>query len=89
VRIMAEKLGKDIEASLSNGNEVSRTVSIGDGSEKRVLDSRDVDAALNFLESHGQELSFEDINEKKLMRKVDIMLMPLMFVIFLAFAHSD
>lgn len=76
---MDEKDRKDIEASIANGADINRTVSIGAGSEKRVLNSRDVDEALNFLESHGHTLNFEDVNEKKLMRRVDWMLMPLMF----------
>lgn len=69
-------MGKDIEA------DIERTVSISAGSEKKIVGARDVDEALKFLEANADSINLEDVDEKKLMRKVDWMLMPLMFLCY-------
>jgi hypothetical protein len=49
----------------------------------KVIHSKKVDEALHFLDdSHVAEGEFSDINDKKLMRKIDWMLMPLMFACY-------
>ena len=49
----------------------------------KVIDSKKVDEALHFLDdSHVAEGELSEINDKKLMRKVDWMLMPLMFACY-------
>lgn len=50
--------------------------------EKTAVDAKDDDAALHFLD--GSDAVGEDANvdEKKLMRRVDWMLMPLMFMCY-------
>ena len=61
--------------------DIARTVSIGTGEamEKKTLADRDVDEALNFLESHAEIIDFDNVDEKKLMRRVDWMVIPLCF----------
>ncbi|ETN42385.1 uncharacterized protein HMPREF1541_01539 [Cyphellophora europaea CBS 101466] len=73
---MGKGTGKDIEAA------AERTVSISAGSEKKIVASRDIDEALKFLEANAGTINLEDVDEKKLMRKVDWMLMPLMFLCY-------
>ena len=65
-------MGKDIEHNVSG-----RTDSVGP--EKQVA-TKDADDALEFLRSQDETAVFDDVSEKKLMRKVDGMLMPLMFM---------
>ena len=67
---------KDVEASLE------QTLSVGEGTEKRIVDVRDVDEALKFLEANAGTVRLEDVDEKSLMRKVDWTLMPLMFLCY-------
>lgn len=67
---------KDVEAS------VERTVSVDVGAEKKIVGARDVDEALKFLEQNEHVVSIEDVDEKKLLRKIDWMLMPLMFLCY-------
>ena len=69
-------MGKDIEA------DIERTISVSAGSEKKIVEARDVDEALKYLEAAGDNINLEDVDEKKLMRKVDWMLMPLMFLCY-------
>jgi hypothetical protein len=45
----------------------------------KFVDYKDVDAALGFLREHAASGEAVEIDEKKLMRKVDRMIMPLMF----------
>jgi hypothetical protein len=73
---------KDVEAS------VEHTISVGMGAEKRIVDARDVDEALKFLEANSDTISLEHVNEKELMRKVDWTLMPLMLLCYLL-QYSD
>ena len=50
----------------------------------KVIDSKKVDEALHFLED-GRDVGegqLSEINDKKLIRKVDWMLMPLMFACY-------
>ena len=61
-------MGKDIERA------PSRVDSIDVGIEK-VLASKDVDEALKFMRDHDVEGAIDDIDDKKLMRKVDWMVM--------------
>ena len=61
-------MGKDIERA------PSRVDSIDVGMEK-VLASKDVDEALKFMRDHDVEGAIDDIDDKKLMRKVDWMVM--------------
>ncbi|KIX95322.1 uncharacterized protein Z520_08839 [Fonsecaea multimorphosa CBS 102226] len=49
---------------------------------EKLVDYRDVDAALGFLRANAQPGQAVDIDEKKLMRKVDWMIMPLMFACY-------
>lgn len=65
-------MGKDIEHNVAD-----RTDSVGPQKE---VSTRDADEALRFLRSNDETAVFDDVSEKKLMRKVDWMLMPLMFV---------
>jgi hypothetical protein len=69
-------MGKDIKAN------IDRTVSVGEGTEKRIVDVRDVDEALKFLEANASSINLEDVDEKRLMWKVDLTLMPLMFLCY-------
>jgi hypothetical protein len=71
-----DKDSKDIEASLEH------TISVGEGAEKRIVGARDVDEALKFLEANAGVVNFEDVDEKRLIRKVDLTLMPLMFLCY-------
>ena len=49
----------------------------------KVIDSKKVDEALHFLDdSNVAEGQLSEINDKKLMRKIDWMLMPLMFACY-------
>ncbi|KIW31642.1 hypothetical protein, variant [Cladophialophora immunda] len=50
--------------------------------DEKLVDYRDVDAALGFLRANAQAGQAVDIDEKKLMRKVDWMIMPLMFACY-------
>ncbi|OAG42372.1 hypothetical protein AYO21_03248 [Fonsecaea monophora] len=50
--------------------------------DEKLVDYRDVDAALGFLRANAQAGQVIDIDEKKLMRKVDWMIMPLMFACY-------
>ena len=61
-------MGKDIERAPSRGD------SIDVGIEK-VLASKDVDEALKFMRDHDVEGAIDDVDDKKLMRKVDWMVM--------------
>jgi hypothetical protein len=49
---------------------------------KGVVTARDVDEALVFLNDDAGVAESVHINEKKLIRKVDLMLMPLMFACY-------
>lgn len=71
-----DNMGKDIEV------DVEWTLSVGEGDEKRILDTRNVDEALKFLEAHAGTINLEDIDERKMMRKIDWTLMPLMFLCY-------
>lgn len=55
------------------------TDSYGEG---KIIHSKNVDEALYFLEQHRGEADMASVDEKKLMRKVDWMLMPLMFAAY-------
>lgn len=61
-------MGKDIQ------NAPSHVEAVDVGVEK-VLASNDVDEAFKFLKENAVEDGFDDIDEKKLMRKVDWMMM--------------
>ncbi|KIW91200.1 uncharacterized protein Z519_08095 [Cladophialophora bantiana CBS 173.52] len=50
--------------------------------DEKLVDYRDVDAALGFLRANASAGQAVDIDEKKLMRKVDWMIMPLMFACY-------
>ena len=51
--------------------------------EGKVIDSKQVDEALAFLDqSDVSEGTFSEVDDKKLMRKVDWTLMPLMFACY-------
>lgn len=65
-------MGKDIEAS------AERNFSINAGDVKAIT-PEGVDEALNFLNADHGAASFEDVDEKVLLRKIDWILMPLMF----------
>jgi hypothetical protein len=77
VEIQEEAMKDDIETQQAP----AAVVAIGDVDEKN-LDYRDVDAALGFLRAHASTTEVANINEKKLMRKVDWMIMPLMFACY-------
>ncbi|OCT52262.1 hypothetical protein CLCR_09351 [Cladophialophora carrionii] len=47
--------------------------------DEKYVDYKDVDAALGFLRNNAASGEVVHIDEKKLMRKVDWMVMPLMF----------
>lgn len=49
---------------------------------EKLVASGDVDDALLFLEQHEQTGEVTTIDDKKLMRKVDWLLMPLMFAVY-------
>lgn len=53
-----------------------------DTDNEKLIDYRDVDAALKFLRSNAAVGESVEIDEKKLMRKVDWMMMPLMFACY-------
>lgn len=57
----------------SNGCDVEAT--------KRALPSGKVDAALEFLQTEGTAV-MSDLDEKKLVRKIDWMIMPLMWACY-------
>ena len=61
-------MGKDIERA------PPRVDSVDVGVEK-ILASKDVDEALKFMRDHDVEGAIDDIDDKKLMRKVDWMVM--------------
>lgn len=50
--------------------------------DEKSIDYRDVDAALSFLRANADTGQSVDIDENKLMRKVDWMMMPLMFACY-------
>jgi len=69
-------MGNDIEVQPTT---ISRAASVD---EKILASSKDVDEALQFLHSNAATAQLTDIDEKKLMRKVDWMMMPLMFAVY-------
>jgi hypothetical protein len=67
----------DIEAH----QEASRIDSNIETVNEKLVDYKDVDAALSFLRANAN-VETSNIDEKKLMRKVDWMIMPLMFACY-------
>lgn len=53
--------------------------------EDEKLAARKVDAALQYLRAEGGDLV--EVDEKKLLRKIDCMVMPLMFGAYLRLMH--
>lgn len=68
-------MAKDIEAS------ATRTASL-EVMEGKSFAAEDVDEALKFLNSDHGTANFEEVDEKALLRKIDWMLMPLMFLCY-------
>lgn len=51
--------------------------------DEKYVESRDVDEAYKFLQDNAVQVGeVEEISDKKLMRKVDWMVMPLMFACY-------
>lgn len=67
-----ESKGKDIEASAPAQEEPDTEIGI-------VKDVRNADAALEFLRRQGEAREMTAEDEKRLVRKIDFMIMPLMF----------
>ena len=66
-------MGKDIEEA------TVPTTSNTDSHDEKLISYEDADVALEFLREHASSGEVDDIDDKKLMRKVDWMIMPLMF----------
>lgn len=63
--------------------EVQRaTISRSGSVNEKFIAAKDVDEALQFLHANAATAQLTDIDEKKLMRKVDWMIMPLMFAVY-------
>ena len=63
--------------------QTSRQPSNVDIDNEKIIASQDVDLALVFLRENASNVNqFVEINEKKLIRKVDWMLTPLMFACY-------
>ena len=60
-------------------HQAATTVDSVETVNEKFVDYKDVDAALAFLRDNATTGHAVDIDEKKLMRKVDWMIMPLMF----------
>ena len=63
-------------------HQAATTVRAVETIHEKFIDYQDVDAALGFLRANAASGQAVDINEKKLMRKVDWMIMPLMFACY-------
>lgn len=50
--------------------------------DEKFIAAKDVDEALQFLHANAATAHLTDIDEKRLMRKVDWMIMPLMFAVY-------
>jgi hypothetical protein len=68
-------MANDIEVQTST---IARTESV----DEKVIASKDVDEALQFLHANAATAHLTEIDEKRLMRKVDWMIMPLMFSVY-------
>ena len=66
-------MGKDIEEAKVP------TTSNTDSHDEKLISYEDADVALGFLREHASSGEIDDVDDKKLMRKVDWMIMPLMF----------
>ncbi|KAK9434611.1 allantoin permease [Metarhizium brunneum] len=58
--------------------EISSIMQVDDGEPTKRIATRDVDAALKFLENQGTVPSMSDSDEKRLLRKIDWHIMPLL-----------
>ena len=67
-------MGKD--ADIEATPERIRSFDVGD---EKIVASEDVDEALKFLRENTTGDEVDTVDDKKLMRKVDWMMMPLMF----------
>ncbi|KAK5051549.1 hypothetical protein LTR84_003201 [Exophiala bonariae] len=68
---------------MANDIEVqTATVARAESVDEKFVGAKDVDEALQFLHAHAATAQLTEINEKKLMRKVDWMIMPLMFSVY-------
>lgn len=68
---------------MANDIEVqTATVARAESIDEKFVGAKDVDEALQFLHAHAATAQLTEIDEKKLMRKVDWMIMPLMFAVY-------
>jgi sugar phosphate permease len=59
--------------------EIEEKAQLPQTTEKTAIDAPEVDEALNFLRQEGETYTFTAEDEKKLVRKIDWMIMPLMW----------
>lgn len=58
--------------------EISSIMQVDEGEPTKRIATRDVDAALKFLDNQGTVPSMSDSDEKRLLRKIDWHIMPLL-----------
>ncbi len=59
-------------------NDAPAAMELEGGEPTKVISAREVDAALQFLDNDGTRTTMTEIEEKRLIRKIDWHLMPLM-----------
>ncbi|GJN81749.1 hypothetical protein PLIIFM63780_005284 [Purpureocillium lilacinum] len=62
----------------SDGDNISGAIELEDGGPTKRISTRDVDAALKFLDNEGTRTVMTESDEKRLVRKIDWRIMPLL-----------
>ena len=62
----------------SDGDNISGAIELEDGGPTKRISTRDVDAALKFLDNEGTRKVMTESDEKRLVRKIDWRIMPLL-----------